>query len=261
MKYLISLCCAMLLLIAWTSQARAHGGEGMGGMDKMDACVQKKGHYTVHFAAYQQKYGESAIGMLQEVGSQKLKQEFQSHCEAVPSTGKMAITFDLLNEEMRELPISVQIVEAGEEQGKSHGEGHEEGHGAHTHTIASLPPKVYHDGSIRLMADISTPGHYKAIMKMEGVGPGIAHKPHAASDPGELDLVRHSHGSGDPTEAEIHAVDPTFSIPFTVGLQTQRSGSSFLSNVGLQVVGMLFGLSVLIGGLLFFRNGKRKKEA
>src|SRR5574337_2051364 len=231
LKYLMSLCCAMLLLGAWTSQARAHGGEGMGGgMDKMDACVLKKGHYTVHFAAYQQQYGESAIGMLQEVGSQKLKQEFQSYCEGVPKTGKMAITFDLLNEEMRELPISVQIVEVGENQGK----GHEEGHGAHTHTIASLPPKVYRDGSIRLMADISTPGHYKAIMKLENVGPGIAHKPHAASDPGELDLVKHSHGSGEPTQAEMQAVDPTFSMPFTVGLQTQASGSSFLSNVGLQ---------------------------
>ncbi|MDE2059836.1 MAG: hypothetical protein KGL31_04945 [candidate division NC10 bacterium] len=262
-KCLISLCCAMLLFVAWTSQARAHGGEGMGGgMDKMDACVQKKGHYTVHFAAYQQQYGESAIGMLQEVGSQKLKQEFQSYCEGVPKTGKMAITFDLLNEEMRGLPISIQIVEAGEEQGKSHGEGHEEGHGAHTHTIASLPPTVYRDGSIRLTVDISTPGHYKAIMKFEAVGPGIAHKPHAASEPGELDLVKHSHGPGDPTPAEIQAVDPTFSIPFTVGLQKQAAGSSFMSSGGLQVIGIVVGLSVLVGGLIFFRNnGKQKKEA
>ncbi len=258
MKYLISLCCAMFLLIAWTSQAGAHGGEGMGGMDKMDACVQKKGHYSVHFSAYQQKYGESAIGMLQEVGSARLKQEFQSYCEGVPKTGKMAITFDLLNEEMRELPISIQIVEAGEESGK----GHEEGHGAHSHTIASLPPTVYRDGSIRLTADISTPGHYKVIMKLEEVGPGIAHKPHTASDPGELDLVKHTHGSGsDPTDAEMHAVDPTFTMPFTVGLQTQTAGSSFLSTMGLQVIGILFGLSVLVGGLIFFRNGKQKKDA
>lgn len=258
MKYLMSLCCAMLLLIAWASQARAHGGEGMGGgMDKMDACVQKKGHYTVHFAAYQQQYGESAIGMLQEVGSQKLKQEFKSYCGAVPKTGKMAITFDLLNEEMRSLPITVQIVEAEEGQSK----GHEEGHGAHSHAVASLPATVYHDGSIRLAADIPTPGHYKAIMKFEEVGPGIAHKPHTASDPGEWDMVKHSHGSSDPTEAEIHAVDPTFSIPFTVGLQAQAGGSSYLSTVGLQVIGMVFGLSILVGGLIFFRNGKRKKEA
>ncbi|MBZ0159079.1 MAG: hypothetical protein K8G79_02875 [bacterium] len=256
MKHLISLCCAALLLIVWTAQARAHGGEGMGGMDKMDACVQVKGHYRVHFSAYQQQYGESAIGMLQEVGSEKLKREFQSYCEGLPKTGKMAITFDLLNEEMRELPISVQIVAADEDSGK----GHEDGQGAHSHAIVSLPPTVYRDGSIRVTADIPTAGHYKAIMKLEEVGPGIAHKSHTAADPGEWDLVKHSHGSGDPTEAEIHAVDPTFSIPFTVGL-AQAAGSSFLSQVGLQVIGMLFGLSVLIGGLIFFRNGKWKKAA
>lgn len=224
MKYLTSLCCAMFLLIAWTTQAGAHGGEGMGGMDKMDACVQRKGHYKVHFAAYQQQYGEAAIGMLQEVGSEGLKREFQSYCEGLPKTGKMAITFDLLNEEMRGLPVSVQIVPADEDRGK----GHEDGHGAHSHAIISLPPTVYRDGSIRLTADIPTAGHYKAIMKLEEVGPGIAHKPHTAADPGEWDLVRHSHGSGgDPTDVEIHAVDPTFTMPFTVGLQTQAGGPSF----------------------------------
>ncbi|CBE69708.1 MAG: hypothetical protein F9K13_11495 [Candidatus Methylomirabilis oxygeniifera] len=257
MKYLISLCCAIFLFIAWTSQAGAHGGEGMGGMDKMDACVQKKGHYTVHFSAYQQQYGESAIGMLQEVGSEKLKREFQSYCEGLPKTGKMAITFDLLNEEMRDLPISVQIVSADEDRSK----GHEDGDSAHSHAIVSLPPTVYRDGSIRLTADIPTAGHYKAIMKLEEVGPGIAHKPHTAADPGELDLVRHSHGGGsDPTDVEMHAVDPTFTMPFTVGL-TQAAGSSFVSTVGLQVIGIVFGLSVLVGGLIFFRNGKQKKEA
>lgn len=258
LKHLMSLCFSILLLVAWTAQARAHGGEGMGGMDKMDACVQKKGHYTVHFAAYQQQYGESSLGMLQEVGSEALKREFQSYCEGVPKTGKTAITFDLLNEEMRDLPISIQIVEAEESEGK----GHEEGHGAHSHAIISLPPTVYRDGSIRLVADIPTPGHYKAVMKLEQVGPGIAHKPHTASDPGEWDLVKHTHGgSVDPTQQEIQAVDPTFTIPFTVGLQKQAAGPSFLSKIGLQVVGIVFALSVLVGGLIFFRGGKQKKAA
>ncbi len=257
MKYLMALCSSALLLVTWTSQVGAHGGESMGGMDKGDACVQKRGHYMVHFSAYQQQYGEAVIGMLQEVGSEKLKREFQSYCEGVPKTGKMAITFDLLNEEMRELPISVQIVEAGEDQGKSH----EEGQGEHAHAVVSLPPTVYRDGTIRLNADIPTAGHYKVIMKLEDVGPGIAHKPHTAADPGEWHLVKHTHGSNDPTEADIHAVDPTFTMPFSVGIQTQAGGSSFVATVGLQVIGTVFGLTVLVGGLIFFRNGKRKKAA
>jgi hypothetical protein len=247
MKRLISLCFATLLLVAWTSQARAHGGESMSGMDKADACVLQKGHYTVHFTAYQQQYGASEIGMLHEVGSVKVKQEFKSYCEGIPKTGKLSIAFDLFNEEMRALPISIQIVEAGE----SHS----------GHAILSLPPTVYREGSVRLDADIATAGQYMAIMKLESVGPGIAHKPHSASDPGDLDTVKHSHGSGDPTEAEIHAVDPTFRIPFTVGLTTQTPLPSDFSNVGKQAVGILLGVSVLIGGIIFYRYGKRKKEA
>ena len=254
MKHLMSLYCATLLLIAWTSQAHAHGGEGMGGMDKADACIQQQGHYAVHFTAYQEQYGASEIGMLHEVGSVKVKQQFKSYCEGIPKTGKLSITFDLFNEEMRSLPISVQIVEAGEHH-------EDKGGSEHSHAILSLPPAVYRDGSIRLETDIPTPGHYMTIIKLENVGPGIAHKPHPASDPGELNLVVHSHGSSDPTEAEIHAADPTFRFPFTVGLSTQSRLPSYLSNAGLQVVGALFGLSVLIGGIIFFRSGKRKKAA
>ncbi|MGB4781571.1 hypothetical protein [Candidatus Methylomirabilis sp.] len=254
MKCLISLCCATLLLVAWTSQARAHGGESMSGMDESDACVLKKGHYTVHFTAYQQQYGASEIGMLHEVGSEKVKKEFKSYCEGVPKTGKLSIAFDLFNEEMRTLPISVRIVKASE--------GHEDkGSSQHSHDILSLPPTVYRDGSIRLDADIPTAGQYMAIMKLESVGPGIAHKPHSASDPGDLDTVKHSHDSGDPTEAEIHAVDPTFSIPFTVGLETQSRLPSYFSNVGKDAAGVLLGVSVVIGGIIFYRYGKRKKEA
>ncbi len=254
MKHLISLCCATLLLVAWTSQARAHGGESMSGMDEADACVLKKGHYTVHFTAYQQQYGASEIGMLHEVGSEKVKKEFKSYCEGIPKTGKLSIAFDLFNEEMRALPISVRIVEAPA--------GHEDkGSSQHSHDILSLPPTVYRDGSIRLDADIPTAGQYMAIMKLESVGPGIAHKPHSASDPGDLDTVKHSHGSGDPTEAEIHAVDPTFSVPFTVGLETQSRLPSYFSNVGKDAAGVLLGVSVIIGGIIFYRYGKRKKQA
>ena len=255
MKHLMSLCCATLLLVAWTSQAHAHGGGEMSGMDKADTCIQQKGHYAVHFTAYQEQYGASEISMLHEIGSAKVKQQFKSYCEGLPKTGKLLITFDLLNEEMRNLPISVQIVEAA-------GEHHEDKGGSeHSHAILSLPPAVYRDGLVRLEADISTPGHYIAIIKLENVGPGIAHKPHLATDPGELNLVVHSHGSSDPTEAEIHAVDPTFHFPFTVGLATQSRLPSYFSNMGLQMVGILFGLSVLIGGIIFFRNIKRKKAA
>jgi len=63
------------------------------------------------------------------------------------------------------------------------------------------------------------------------------------------------------TAAEIHDVDPTFRFPFTVGLTMQTRLPWYFSNVGFQAAGTLFGVSALIGGIRFYRNGKRKKEA
>ncbi|MDE2060048.1 MAG: hypothetical protein KGL31_11655 [candidate division NC10 bacterium] len=246
MRHVISVSCAILLLVFMASQARAHGGgESMGDMDKGDACKLQKGHYTVHFTAYQEKYGASQVVTLHEVGSERVKQEFQSYCEGVPKTGKLSLSFDLYNEEMRALPITVEVVEAGE---------HHSGR-----AILSVPPTVYHDGLITLNADIPAAGHYKAIMTLNKVGPGIAHKPHSLAEPAELELVSHSHGN-EPTEAELHAIDPTFTFPFTVGLKMQTGLPWYVSKLGFQAAGTMLGISALIAGATYYRNGKRKKQ-
>src|SRR3990170_2075413 len=89
---------------------------------------------------------------------------------------------DLYNEEMRALPISVRIVEAVE--------AHEDKGGSeHSHAVFSLPPAVYGDGSIRADIEIPKAGHYIALMTLEKVGPGIAHKPHRGSEVGEWQRV------------------------------------------------------------------------
>lgn len=113
---------------------------------------------------------------------------------------------------------------------------------------------------MKVDTEILTAGHYVAILKLEEVGPGIAHHPHPASDPGELHRVIHSHGSGDPTEAEIHAVDPTYRFPFTVGLKLKTRLPWYFSNLGFQTAGALLGVSALIFGVRYYMNGKRKKE-
>lgn len=258
MKRLILLCCAMLLPTFWASQALGHGGgDTMGDWDAADACTALKGHYTVHFTAYQELVGAGMVPLLHEVGSEQVKKEFQSYCEGVPKTGKLSIAFDLYNEELRALPISVRIIESPE--------GHEDkGSSVHTHDIFSLPPAVYGDGSIRVDLEIPKVGHYIALMTLEKVGPGIAHKPHRGSEIGEWQRVSHTHGVGtDPTEAAMHAVDPTYSFPFTVGLAVRAHSRLpwFFSNLGFQVAGTLLGISALIGGVKYYMNGRRKRPA
>src|SRR5574337_360591 len=142
------------------SQALGHGGgDVMGDWDAADACTAVKGHYTVHFTAYQELVGAGMIPLLHEVGSAQVKKEFQSYCEGVPKTGKFSIAFDLYNEEMRQLPISVRIVEAV-------GAHEDKGDGAHSHTVFSLPPAVYFFFNDTATTEIYTPGHYIALMKL-----------------------------------------------------------------------------------------------
>ncbi|MDD5559761.1 hypothetical protein [Candidatus Methylomirabilis sp.] len=229
----------------------------MGDWDAADACTALKGHYTVHFTAYQEIVGSGMIPLLHEVGSAQVKKEFQSYCEGVPKTGKFSIAFDLYNEEMRQLPISVRIVEAV-------GAHEDKGDSAHSHTVFSLPPAVYGDGSIRIDTEILKAGHYIALMTLEKVGPGIAHKPHRGSEIGEWQRVSHTHGPGtDPTEAQMHAVDPTYSFPFTVGLAVRAQSRLpwFFSNLGFQMAGSLLAIFALVLVVRFYMNGRRKKPA
>src|SRR5574337_408119 len=247
--------CAPLFV---ASQALGHGGgDVMGDWDVADVCTAVKGHYTVHFTAYQETVGAGMIPLLHEVGSAQVKKEFQSYCEGVPQTGKFSIAFDLYNEEMRQLPISVQIVEAvGAHEDKA-GSGH-------SHVVFSLPPAVYGDGSIRIDTEILKAGHYVARMKLEKVGPGIAHKPHRGSEVGEWQRVSHTHGPGtDPTEAEMRAVDPVYSFPFTVGLAVRAQSRLpwFLTNRGFQLGMTLLALFALAVGIKYFMNGRQRKPA
>lgn len=258
MKRLMLLFSAVLVPVFMASQALGHGGgDTMGDWDAADACTAVKGHYTAHFTAYQEIVGKGMIPLLHEVGSAQVKKEFQSYCEGVPKTGKFSIAFDLYNEEMRQLPISVRIVEAV-------GPHEDKGDGAHSHTVFSLPPAVYGDGSIRIDTEILKAGHYIALMTLEKVGPGIAHKPHRGSEIGEWQRVSHTHGPGtDPTEAEMHAVDPTYSFPFTVGLAVRAQSRLpwFFSNLGFQMGGSLLAIFALILVVRFYMNGRRKKPA
>lgn len=244
MKRLMLLFCAMLLLAFGASKALGHGGgDSMGDWDKADACSGEKGHYTVHQTIYQESVGRESLPILHELGSEKVRQEFQSYCGGVPKTGKVSMAFDLYHEELRDLPISIRIVETGT--------------GDHENTILSIPPTVYRDGTIRVDAEFPRAGHYMAIVQLEKVGPGIAHKSHAPLDPGEWHRVSHTHGQ-EPTEAELHAVDPTFRFPFTVGLKMKRRLPWIFTNQGFQVGATLVGVAALIVGVRFYMNGKRK---
>lgn len=216
MKRWKSVLSGIFLAVFAASPAWAHGGGG--GMGKRgDAdCVVEKGHYTVHFSAYQQR--EHVEGMPGK--------EFDPYCEDVPSTGKTTLVFDLLDRELREVPVAVRVVEA------------EAADRAEPRTVLYVPPTTYSNGIVTAEASFDRPGRYTAIVSVEesagDMAPahehaeGVAAHGHAegAAAHGHAEGVApHEHGSATAAPAaHSHSHDDnTMSFPLRVGLSQSMS--------------------------------------
>lgn len=253
MKEFASIGLAVLLAASGPSQAWAHGGGG-GGITEGDLCSREKGHQLVHFSAYQRVTGGAAsqLAQLKELKDADLKryvdvlkEEFQSYCRDIPSTGKVTLTFDLISDTLRTIPVAVRVVEV-----TSSGE---------SGTVLDIPQQVYPSGVVRAEAEFTKAGKYQAIVE--------EHHADRAPLVGAAEAASHSHdgvvavGQKHATAGEeeaYHAYDSTFSFPFTVGLKTTRAvggASSMMSNPAILVM-TIAGMG--IGTVLYVR---RKKKA
>ena len=254
MKEFASIGLAVLLAASGPSQAWAHGGGG-GGITEGDLCSREKGHQLVHFSAYQRATAGAAsqLAQLKELKDadlkryvDALKEEFQSYCRDIPSTGKATLTFDLISDTLRTIPVAVRVVEV-----TNSGE---------SGTVLDIPQQVYPSGVVRAEAEFTKAGKYQAIVEVQ--------EHHANRSPivDAAEAVSHSHdgvvavGQKHATAGEeeaYHAYDSTFSFPFTVGLKTTRAGSSssMMSNPAILVM-TIAGMG--IGTVLYVR---RKKKA
>jgi hypothetical protein len=253
MKEFASIGLAVLLAASGPSQAWAHGGGG-GGITEGDLCSREKGHQLVHFSAYQRVTAGAAsqLAQLKELKDadlkryvDALKEEFQSYCRDIPSTGKVTLTFDLISDTLRTIPVAVRVVEV-----TNSGE---------SGTVLDIPQQVYPSGVVRAEAEFTKAGKYQAIVE--------EHHADRAPLVGAAEAASHSHdgvvavGQKHATAGEeeaYHAYDSTFSFPFTVGLKTTRAvggTSSMMSNPGILVMTIA---GIGIGTVLYVR---RKKKA
>ncbi|TAL39944.1 MAG: hypothetical protein EPN89_20215 [Methylovulum sp.] len=253
MKEFASIGLAVLLAASGPSQAWAHGGGG-GGITEGDLCSREKGHQLVHFSAYQRATAGAAsqLAQLKELKDadlkryvDALKEEFQSYCRDIPSTGKVTLTFDLISDTLRTIPVAVRVVEV-----TNSGE---------SGTVLEIPQQVYPSGVVRAEAEFTKAGKYQAIVE--------EHHADRAPLVGAAEAASHSHDgvvavgqhatAGE--EEAYHAYDSTFSFPFTVGLKTTRAAggaSSMMSNPAILVM-TIAGMG--IGTVLYVR--RRKKVA
>jgi hypothetical protein len=118
--------------------AHAHGNVAI----EEDTCVRRVGGSLVHFNAYQPQNEAKA-----------------QYCTEIPGEGDTFLVVDLVDPDLRNMPIGVRVVkglgetETGEDQ-----------------TVAYWPPAIHRDGVVRGEALLAK-GLYKLIITPEGVSP------------------------------------------------------------------------------------------
>ncbi|NJD05741.1 MAG: hypothetical protein FIA97_04490 [Methylococcaceae bacterium] len=113
-------------------------------------CLIANDFYAVHFTALQEgrKAGE--------------KTDFEKYCQEIPSTGRIYLSVDLLDRDVRSTPIALRVVEESV---------FEDGRPSETKsTLAETSPKIYKNGTADTQVAVSQPGHYALIVTV-GDGP------------------------------------------------------------------------------------------
>ncbi|MDE2181242.1 MAG: hypothetical protein KGJ40_10425 [candidate division NC10 bacterium] len=252
MKYVAAIGCAVLMAVSGASQAWAHGGGGRGGITENDLCSREKGQYLVHFSAYQHATpgAASQLAQLKDFKDADLKRyvdamkaEFQSYCRDIPKTGKATLTFDLISDVLRRIPVAVRVVEASERNDSE--------------TVLYLPQQVYPSGVVRAETEFAKAGKYKAIVELPEHPAERSYLEGESHGHKGVMTVSQKHATTGEEEA-FHAYDSTFSFPFTVGLKAPRAGgrgSSMMSNPAILVTAAA---GMVLGTVLYVR---RKKKA
>lgn len=119
---------AFPLSVVW-----AHGGAGI----EKDPCVRRAGPYLIHFAVYQPQLNSA-----------------EEYCTAVPKAGNTILVFDLVDSELRSLPIGIEVVGAV---------------GAvKPQTVLYVPQQTYPTGVVNAEVNLEQSGTYTVLVTLEG---------------------------------------------------------------------------------------------
>ena len=251
MNHLASIGFAVLMAASGASQAWAHGGGGTGGAS--DLCSMERGQFIIHFSAYQHATAGAAsqLAQLKELKDADLKryvdamkEEFQSYCRDIPNTGKATLTFDLISDVLRRIPVAVRVVEASERSDSG--------------TVLYIPQQVYPSGVVKAETEFTKAGKYKAVVEVEehaGSRAGGAAEAASHSQDGIVAVSQKHTGAAE--EEAYHAHDSSFSFPFTVGLKKKGGGASAIVSNPATLVTIIAGMA--IGTVLYVKVKRRKK--
>ncbi len=109
------------------------------------SCLIANDFYAVHFTS------------MQEGRNQGESHDFVKYCQEIPSIGLTFLTLDLLDRDVRNLPITLRVVEETFD---------ENGEIIRTTTINEVPGKIYKNGTLDTKVNITAPGHYAVIAEI-----------------------------------------------------------------------------------------------
>ncbi len=132
------------LLFATTGACRAESAPaGQADDTRRLDCLITNDLYAVHLTIYQ---------VPSELSNDTVKAGFKPYCQELPQTGRTYITLDLLDRDVRTLPMTVRVQRESEE-------------GPPT-ILSEIPRRTYPAGVVEAVADLPEPGHYSVVLAM-----------------------------------------------------------------------------------------------
>jgi len=137
MKYLSTIFSLTLYLCVAVGFSTNAGAHGRAVELKDDRCAKWSGADVVHFNVYQPQFDKRA-----------------NYCGDIPNTGEAIVVVDLVNQKLRETPVSFKLVERVE--------------GGAENAVLELPPKIYKQGVIEIPTSFENAGYYMAYITISG---------------------------------------------------------------------------------------------
>ncbi|NBV74955.1 MAG: hypothetical protein EBR59_03010 [Methylococcaceae bacterium] len=113
-------------------------------------CLIANDFYAVHFSSYVQPSKDQI--------AEDAKAAFVPFCQKIPRAGKMFFTADLIDRDIRTIPIGIKIVEV-EKTGQKAPDDFRE-----IRTVAEIPSKLYPRGAVEAQAEIDKNGDYRLYL-------------------------------------------------------------------------------------------------
>lgn len=109
---------------------------------KLD-CLITNDFYAVHLTAYQ---------VPAEVSSDAVKGGLKPYCQELPNAGRTYITLDLLDRDVRNVPMTVRVQQERDDGPPS--------------ILSELPRRTYPAGVVEAVADLPGLGRYRVVLQM-----------------------------------------------------------------------------------------------